>query len=148
MRMTARGSQGFGGNVGVAPPGGGSPCKQLSRLKARFPDQLGATGALLLEILREVLRRVENRIDSDIGEARFTKIRLVADGRDLVVQPRNDRPRGARRSDKGKIDRREIWKSELAQGRHIGKQSRARLRIDGKRFHRAAADVGNEVRQP
>src|SRR5262249_24147957 len=54
--------------------GGGSLCKRLSRLKARFPDQLGATGALLLEILCEVLRRVENRIDSDIGEARFTKV--------------------------------------------------------------------------
>src|SRR6516165_8179826 len=96
----------------------------------------------------EVLGRRTPTALGVFGSVRFTKIRLVADGRDLVVQPRNDRPRGARRSDKGKIDRREIWKSELAQGRHIGKQSRARLRIDGKRFHRAGADVGNEVRQP
>src|SRR6516225_7061619 len=88
----------------------------LSRLKPRIPDQLGAIGALLLKVLRKMLRRVENRIDSDIGEARFTKVRLVADCSDLVMQPRNDRMRSARRSDKGKIDRREVWKAELAQG--------------------------------
>ena len=97
------------------------PASELSRLKPRFPDQLCAIGALLPEVLRKMLRRVENRNDSDIGEACFTKIRLVADGGDLIMQPRNDRARGARRSDKGKIDRREVWKSELAERRHIGK---------------------------
>src|SRR4029077_17950419 len=112
MRLRARGSQKSTlGNMRSPPRRGPlrssrGYSRQLSRLKSGLPDQLGAVGALLLEILREVVRRVANRIDFDIGEAFFTKVRFVANGGDFVVQPRNDRAWGARRSDEGEINRR------------------------------------------
>jgi hypothetical protein len=70
MRMAAKGSQGVGSIVEAADrvlraTKRWPRCKRLSRLKARFPDQLCAIGALSLEVLREVLRRVENRVDPD-----------------------------------------------------------------------------------
>src|SRR5690242_14027367 len=110
-----------GTRVSSPTPPVAQPFTGLSRLEPRFLDQLSAIGALLLEVLAEVLRRVESRDDPDIGEARLAKLGLIADGGDLLVEPRDDRAWGARRSDKSKIDRRKVGKPEFAQGRHIRK---------------------------
>src|SRR5690242_11908899 len=121
--LDAIGGKRFPGGTRVSSPTPpvAQPFTGLSRLEARFLDQLSAIGALLLEVLAEVLRRVENRDDPDIGEARLAKLGLIADGGDLLVEPRDDRAWGAGRSDKSKIDRGKVGKPEFAQGRHIRK---------------------------
>jgi len=82
---------------------------------------------------------------SPISDPLLTERRLVADATDVLVQFLNNGFGRASRGNEAEVNRSEIRKTQLIQGRHVGKERGARIGVHGERFDGPAAYMSDEV---
>src|SRR5215470_15336096 len=105
----------------------------LSLLESGFANQLARILALTRKLFLKFAGTVENWNEAEVDQPRLAKLRIVSDRADVPIEGiHNVRRRSTRRHKREKHGSK-VWKPELRQRRHVGKQRRALVRVDGER---------------
>src|SRR5262245_62977349 len=92
-----------------------------TRLEAGFLDQPSGVRSLFRQVAGKLFGSIENGLQPDFGYPLLTERRLVADATDVLVQFLNDGFGRASRGNEAEVNRSEIRKTQLIEGRHDGK---------------------------